>query len=336
VGLAGHRHDVLSVVEQQAGAEADAVNGSAGSVAADLIAPSNDHGVRSNEYPRRSEVGSVRDDPLVLLLAGFVLTSVLGGALAYAFQRRAWRHQYRAQQADLVLAQALKTFEEVSVLLDQRLYRMRRVFWAARRLTRDPARTMQSTGLDTELADYRDVVRKWNDNLNRIPALVHTYFGEPMRERLQYELYDTYSAIGEELDEFVSEVSRRDGTPVRIRPIDWRLADLSHRVYLFNVELLRALRDGRLGAAAQESAEFAGASPRPSIRFGSKGRTVRDVQVALRREGSTSVAVDGHFGRATEKALIEFQRSHGLKADGVAGPQTLQSLGVAEEQAEHD
>jgi hypothetical protein len=145
----------------------------------------------------------------VLLLAGFVLTSIVGGALAYGFQQRAWRHQYRAQRADLVREQALSTFEEVSILLDQRLYRMRRVFWAARRLAREPARERQTTGLDDELAEYRSVVRKWNDNLNRIPALVHTYFGEWFRARLQYELYDTYSAIGEELDAFVIDVSRR-------------------------------------------------------------------------------------------------------------------------------
>jgi hypothetical protein len=51
------------------------------------------------------------NDPIVLLVLGFLLTSVLGGGLAYLFQQRAWRHQYEIQKQDLHHQQALKTFE---------------------------------------------------------------------------------------------------------------------------------------------------------------------------------------------------------------------------------
>ena len=63
------------------------------------------------------------NEPILLLVIGFVLTSVLGGALAYLFQQRAWRHQYETERRDQQRQLALKTFEEVSALLDQRLYR---------------------------------------------------------------------------------------------------------------------------------------------------------------------------------------------------------------------
>ena len=39
-----------------------------------------------------------------------------------------------------------------------------------------------------------------------------------------------------------------------------------------------------------------------------------------------ALPVDGVFGARTEEALIEFQRAHGLPADGLAGPRTLASL----------
>jgi len=39
-----------------------------------------------------------------------------------------------------------------------------------------------------------------------------------------------------------------------------------------------------------------------------------------------ALPVDGVFGACTEEALIEFQRAHGLPADGLAGPRTLASL----------
>jgi peptidoglycan hydrolase-like protein with peptidoglycan-binding domain len=70
-------------------------------------------------------------DQVLLLVIGFGLTSMLGGALRWFFQTRSWSHQHRAQQRDDERVQALKAFEEVSSLLDRRLYRMQRVFWAA-------------------------------------------------------------------------------------------------------------------------------------------------------------------------------------------------------------
>ena len=47
----------------------------------------------------------------------------------YLFQQRVWRHQYEIQKQDHHHQQALRTFEELSSLLDQRLYRMRLIFW---------------------------------------------------------------------------------------------------------------------------------------------------------------------------------------------------------------
>ena len=36
--------------------------------------------------------------------------------------------------------------------------------------------------------------------------------------------------------------------------------------------------------------------------------------------------VDGVFGERTGEALVEFQRAHGLRVDGVPGPRTLAAL----------
>ena len=43
-----------------------------------------------------------------------------------------------------------------------------------------------------------------------------------------------------------------------------------------------------------------------------------------------ALPVDGVFGERTEEALVEFQRAHGLRADGIAGPRTLAALYPAE------
>ncbi|GGX75965.1 hypothetical protein [Streptomyces hiroshimensis] len=58
---------------------------------------------------------------LIPVVAGFLLTTVLGGLLGSFFQRRAWAHQHRVQTQDR--ERAVLVFEEVSRLLDKRLYR---------------------------------------------------------------------------------------------------------------------------------------------------------------------------------------------------------------------
>ena len=70
------------------------------------------------------------------------------------------------------------------------------------------------------------------------------------------------------------------------------------------------------------------AENRLTIRRGSKGETVAEMQGVLERLGYDlgSCGVDGDFGRMTEKAVKAFQKDHGLKTDGICGPRTWKEL----------
>ena len=70
------------------------------------------------------------------------------------------------------------------------------------------------------------------------------------------------------------------------------------------------------------------AENRLTIRRGSKGETVAEMQGILERLGYDlgSCGVDGDFGRMTEKAVKAFQKDHGLKTDGICGPRTWKEL----------
>ena len=57
------------------------------------------------------------------------------------------------------------------------------------------------------------------------------------------------------------------------------------------------------------------------FRLGSKGDPVSHIQAQLTAWGY-AVAVDGVYGRLTEKAVAAFQRATGAKSDGVVGPST--------------
>lgn len=62
---------------------------------------------------------------------------------------------------------------------------------------------------------------------------------------------------------------------------------------------------------------------RPTLRLGAHGPAVADLQRALQ------IAADGAFGSGTLAALLAFQKAHGLKPDGIAGPATYAALGLS-------
>lgn len=63
-----------------------------------------------------------------------------------------------------------------------------------------------------------------------------------------------------------------------------------------------------------------------TLRLGSTGADVELLQLALLRAGFDPGDIDGIFGSRTQNALIQYQQSAGLSADGIAGPQTWNSL----------
>ena len=64
-------------------------------------------------------------------------------------------------------------------------------------------------------------------------------------------------------------------------------------------------------------------------KLGSTGEEVRRVQTKLKSLGYYSGSVDGIYGTKTESAVRSFQKSCGIKADGIAGPTTLLYLGLS-------
>jgi Putative peptidoglycan binding domain len=261
-------------------------------------------------------------DQVLLLVIGFALTSVLGGALGFFFQERSWTHQHDAQRRDELHEQALKVFEEVSSALDRRLYRMRLVFWEAKRCASAGA---DLSDLRKALDDYRQTVAAWNDNLNRTLALVQTFFGGAARAQLEDHIYEEYIAIGRALDQFVRDVSVSDRPDVSVPSIGRRLTWLSREVYSLNLQMLELLQQDKLGADAPAAAPSR-PSPTPLLQFGSQGAAVLELQRTLHRAGQFHDRIDGSFGRRTERAVRAFQRGAGLSDDAVVGNATWAAL----------
>lgn len=73
----------------------------------------------------------------------------------------------------------------------------------------------------------------------------------------------------------------------------------------------------------------------PTLRRGSKGVAVASLQKQLRAAGYP-IAIDADFGAATELAVMHFQASRGLTADGIVGPQTWSALPAAKDDGDQD
>ena len=67
------------------------------------------------------------------------------------------------------------------------------------------------------------------------------------------------------------------------------------------------------------------------LQLGSNGPQVVRLQKKLQKAGFNPGDTDGDFGPATQAAILAYQKSEGLLADGVAGPRTLESLGLTKD-----
>lgn len=67
----------------------------------------------------------------------------------------------------------------------------------------------------------------------------------------------------------------------------------------------------------------------PTLRQGSKGSAVKKLQTMLVQCASQKITIDGDFGPATHRAVVNVQKFFGAAADGIVGPKTWGVLNYA-------
>lgn len=79
-------------------------------------------------------------------------------------------------------------------------------------------------------------------------------------------------------------------------------------------------------AIAPMTVELAQASTRPTLRLGSTGSAVSEIQAMLVLLGYFDAPIDGQYQAPTEEAVKAFQVDAGLSDDGIVGPATWEKL----------
>jgi len=184
-------------------------------------------------------------EQLIPLISGFLLTTVLGGVLGYYFQNRSWKHQNDSKIMEAELQTALKVFEDVSKVMDKRLYRMRLLYW---RLSDN--QTNQET-LEHYMNLYRDILFEWNDNLNRHLALIQCYFGTDTRQQIDYKVYEQFKAIGASLEE--AYLTKKAGnSPTNLSRINSNIETLGSMTYQLNIRMIELIQHRQVGLYYQK------------------------------------------------------------------------------------
>lgn len=190
---------------------------------------------------------------LVGIVIGFVLTTVIGGLWATYLQQRSWKAQNEVRMQEEEAARAGTTCQALMSLLDRRLYRMRRLLWAAKSYSSGGAAEMERRQVE-----YLEVLFAWNDQLNTNLSLVGAYFGDDVRALLE-GLYADFARVGSEV-EAVVRAARSGNENLDLNAhleeqFEGRQPDsLNDRVYGFGLILMSRLREGKVGRYAPNKA----------------------------------------------------------------------------------
>ncbi len=109
---------------------------------------------------------------------------------------------------------------------------------------------------------------------------------------------------------------------------DAEIVDLQYEVK----DLSSKVDTGGNVSSAKEDAKLAADNSYVSSKSSSNSVIIRvnaapeDIQSALKAAGVYTGKIDGKIGAGTKAAIVEFQKGHGLKADGVLGKKTWEEL----------
>lgn len=170
---------------------------------------------------------------ILKLTITFILTTVAGGTLLSYYKKAEIDHQNNTILIESEKAKAEKCFEEISVLIDTRIYKMRRILWAF-------ASNKNEQQIQKLWDDYSDFLYIWNSNINRNKALLHRYFGED--KKLEFiKIHTQFINLGDLLEKL------KKGHIKNTLSIQDKLDTLSEQLYDFDESMLEQIEIEQVG-----------------------------------------------------------------------------------------
>jgi hypothetical protein len=196
-----------------------------------------------NDEQKKPFAGFV--EKLILLVIGFALTTLVGGFLADRFRRESAKTELEIAAMQSDIGRSVQVFENISQLMDKRLFRMRRLHDVFNG-------NVGSDAFPQRLADYRSVLIEWNDNLNRYRAL-YAFAFTPAASRqsppvtvtdscaTSFEaIAGSFTALHIELQKLIDK--KGDGSAQKTQGL---LDDLNVCIYILDERMLSSINDLR-------------------------------------------------------------------------------------------
>jgi hypothetical protein len=180
---------------------------------------------------------------VTMLLLGFLLTTLVGGILTYYYQTLAWNRDDQARRKSDELARASVLFEDLSRMLDKRLYRLRNVEDGLEE-------KVSAVELEKRREQYRVAVAEWNESLNRNLWATERYFGPSLRSTLEGKVQEGFRSLHAELSDTL-----RDPKDERIKQLKDHIDSFNPAIYVFDGKMLDALQRGLVGTFREPSTD---------------------------------------------------------------------------------
>ena len=190
-------------------------------------------------------------DDVVAIAAGFVLTTLVGGWWAARLQQRSWIRQNDIRMREAENQRAGTACQDLTTLLDKRLFRMQRLLAVTTARSRGSA---SDDELQKRVREYDEVIIAWNERLNMNLSLVGSHFGDEARADLE-GLYEDFRRVGLRVEAAV-RMARDGGNPARMAAeVEGEFegrdpGSLNDRVYQFGLMLMGQIREGTVGRYA--------------------------------------------------------------------------------------
>jgi hypothetical protein len=116
---------------------------------------------------------------LILLILGFLFTTILGGLLSYYFQAHTNSNNYKNSLIEAERKVAKDIFEDIITGIDERVY-------YAQIVNDDYSFNPNKKGVPAEKwSNYQKAMDQWNININRRFELMRFYFGNEAKKVMQ-------------------------------------------------------------------------------------------------------------------------------------------------------
>jgi hypothetical protein len=161
----------------------------------------------------RVDARAERRHEITKLILGFVLTTLVGGALTFFYERSQERQRIREQRR----IEATKVFESEEI-------------WV-------------------KYDDYQKTLREWSFSLNRNRALLCRYFGPEVGQTFEGEVIYGFKEVQDSLRERLGTNLRERRTTFSQEALNDIADPLNNAIYRLNNQLAEGIRSGDLGSS---------------------------------------------------------------------------------------